>query len=358
MQTESVNNSVVVDTKVAGYKMRFDDIVTSPNYYRFELEALSVAEQDTPVEITVNTDGGSLATGIEMVNGILSCKAPVKGILRSSCHSCGSIIFLACDSHEVGIASEMLLHSGSGGVGGTPAQAMERAKSYKRQVRTLFDTVYKGFLTEEELDLMIEEDKEYIFGEEEIVSRLEKMYTYRDNKHSQALEQHFEAEMAEEDKYLDAAIHILKEEGELSEEEATRLKVISDKIDSLFSERKDDVENIFKSLSEDSVEDKSLSTFKAEPIQEDEYNSVMIWDRDDNEYGILSWKDGEGIEFELLDEDETLYQINQVFLEDLPKKELKQLSKDLGIKYSHNSKDETLAKNLVKFFEEIVEINS
>lgn len=237
MQTNSVNNSVVVDTRVCGYKMRFDDLVVSPNYYRFEIEALQVAEPTTPVEITVNSDGGDLATGIEMVNEIIKCKAPVKGVLRSNCHSCGSIIFLACDSHEVGVASEMLLHSGSGGVGGTPAQAEARAKSYKRQVRALFETVYKGFITPEELDLMIEHDKEYIFSSEEIVERLERMYEYRDNCKNDALKEVFDKQHEESEKYESLLINKLVEDGTISQEEADVVNKVNKALDLLDKEQ-------------------------------------------------------------------------------------------------------------------------
>ena len=162
MQTQSVNNSVTFEPTSGNFKMRFDDEITVPSYYRFELEALATANPEDKVLITTNSDGGSLATGIEVTNAIANCQAPVHGILRSSCHSCGSIIFLACDTHEVGLASEMLLHAGSGGNYGTPTQTIQRAESYKRQVRSLFETVYLGFLSPEELDAMIENDKEFI----------------------------------------------------------------------------------------------------------------------------------------------------------------------------------------------------
>jgi len=188
--------------------------------------------------------------------------------------------------------------------------------------------------------------------------RLQNFIEYHQEKNTQALEEHFEQEMAEEDKYLDAAIHLLKEEGELTPEEADRLKVISDKIDSLFKERHSDVEKMFNSLGEEAVSeedpDKVQFSFKQEDPKQAEINSVMIYDKDDNEYGILSWEKGDDLELELLDEEETTYLINQVFLEDLPVSELKTLCKDIGIKYSHNSKDVTLAKKLVQFFEEIV----
>ena len=335
MQTESVNNSVVVDTKVAGYKMRFDDVITAPNYYRFELEALAVAEQDTPVEITVNSDGGSLATGIEMANAIVHCNAPVKGVLRSSCHSCGSIIFLACDSHEVGLASEMLLHSGSGGVGGTPSQAIERAKSYKRQVRTLFETVYKGFLNDEELDLLIEKDKEFIFCEKEIVERLEKMYSYREDKNNSAMEEILQHQNSEMEKYENILLDKLVEEGSITEKDkqiALKVQKASEILD--------------KTLSDEDVNNLMNDTFLDESIEED-LPSFMIFDTNDQEYAIVSYEilDGEPIrvELELLEEEGTIL-VNKPFLQDIPKEELKSILDNLGVKYAWNAGDVRLAE--------------
>lgn len=289
MQTESVNNSVVVEPKGSIYKLRFDDQVIHPSYYRFELQALNLATEFDDVYATVNTDGGSLATGIEVVNEILSCKAPVKGILRSNCHSCGSIIFLACHTHEVGLASEMLLHSGSGGAGGTPTQSIQRAHSYKRQVRELFETVYRGFLEESELDKMIDEDKEYIFGADEIEERLQRMYSYRQdcaNQYQEDMENQF---VEENDKIIDetmASLGISQEHIDIFNQvrEAVDNKILQDMSGVVGTESLDDVKENITSSDFVTIE---LTNPEGEPV-----GCVEKWEENDNvtyEFYLTSW---------------------------------------------------------------------
>lgn len=341
MQTESVNNSVVVKQKICGYDMRFDDIVTTPNYYRFELEALQVAEETTPVTITVNSDGGSLATGIEMVNEIIRCKADVTGILRSSCHSCGSIIFLACDSHEVGLASEMLLHAGAGGNFGTPSQSIQRAESYKRQVRALFETVYKGFLSDEELDLMIENDKEFIFCSEEIEGRLQAMYKYRQDCNEGAIMEAMNQQFEEEDALVEQALAELN----ISVEEREVFEKINSKLEKYFSqgEQPSQQENLLE----------IVSTLE----EEDACQSVTILDVNADPYGELfyRWEDEELVDLELIIGDEDIIPISVYALEDYPLDTIRGLMADLGVEYKRNQGKKNLSKKLVTYLEECVE---
>ena len=339
MQTESVNNSVVVRQEVTGYGMRFDDIVTSPNYYRFEIEALQVANEKTPVDITVNTDGGSLATGIEMVNEIINCKAKVTGILRSSCHSCGSIIFLACDEHQVGLSSEMLLHSGSGGSGGTPSQSVNRAQSYKRQVRSLFETVYKGFLSQEEIDLMIEDDKEFIFCSDEIEERLNNMYKYRSEQQASAMEEMYTFQDEQADKYEKILVNKLLEKGVITKEEADIAYKVQQASLKLDEEEGDQlITALNKPVIENTVTEEHSTVVKGNSREYLLYyhifdGEVVLGDLDFDDYALPL----------------TLSCAEECYLV------LKAVAADLNVSKSHNIKPENLMKKLIAHLEQLVE---
>lgn len=306
MQTETTNNGVMVESLGSKYKLRFDDTVVQPSYYRFELEALSQAQQNDQVQVTVNSEGGSLASGIEIANAIFSCSAEVEGILRSSCHSCGSIIFLACQKHDVGLASCMLLHSGNGYNGGTPNQSVQRAKSYKRQVRTLFETVYKGFLSDTELDQMIEEDKEFIFAGEEIVERLHKMYSYRQDQ-LESYQQEIEDQMWEENtRLVDETLETLD---------------ISGKEKEAFLKVRDMLDNTLQEPTEDSVgEVVSDMMDKITDVSEPE-QYVSIWSHDGNSIvGNLHFSDNGtnycDLEFTyMLDGEENCIVVDETYLD-------------------------------------------
>ena len=346
MQTQSVNNSVTFEPTPGNFKMRFDDEITVPSYYRFELEALATANPEDKVLITTNSDGGSLATGIEVTNAIANCKAPVHGILRSSCHSCGSIIFLACDTHEVGLASEMLLHAGSGGNYGTPTQTIQRAESYTRQVRSLFETVYLGFLSPEELDAMIENDKEFIFCSSEIESRLENMYKYRQDHYNQALEDSYTQQFAEEDAMVEEALAALQ----IPVAEREVFDKISSQLEDYFSQEQPVVK-------ETPVEAEERLKEVVETLTAAEDEQVIEITNGDN-YFLLYYRydeEDEVVELELQTEDEELIVISKYALEDYDRGFLYNLAKSIGAKCSHNSGKPRLIDNIVTYLEELVE---
>jgi len=340
MQTQSLNNSVVVEPLTQRFKLRFDDEIIEPSYYRFELEALEQARQGDEVAITTNSNGGSLATGIEMTNAIVNCKAGVHGILRSSCHSCGSIIFLACTTHEVGIASEMLLHSGSGGNYGTPSQSIQRAESYKRQVRSLFETVYLGFLSEEELSLMIDHDKDFIFCGEEIEERLQRMYKYREGSYKEAMNQMFDQQIAAEDEALDAGLNHLLTSGKVTQAEVDAIKKITPLLDEAFESGEIDLDNLPKSV--ETSEEESSDYSNAFTIKvKDEIAAICMYTLDED--GVITEAVLDIAEYD----DEVV--VSNIWLEDnLDRSELITLAKDIGVKsVAHNTKDVNVIINKI-----------
>lgn len=354
MQTQSVNNSVTFEPTSGNFKMRFDDEITVPSYYRFELEALATANPEDKVLITTNSDGGSLATGIEVTNAIANCQAPVHGILRSSCHSCGSIIFLACDTHEVGLASEMLLHAGSGGNYGTPTQTIQRAESYKRQVRSLFETVYLGFLSPEELDAMIENDKEFIFCSSEIEARLGNMYKYRQDHYNQALEDSFTQQFAEEDAMVEEALAILQ----IPVEERAVFEKISAKLEEFLSREQPSPQETSPQQYTVSEEDATrLEGVVAQLTQMEGDQSVEVLDVEGELFGLLFYRydeEDELVELEFLNNADELVVISHYALQDYDQSTLYRMCKRLGISAVHNTGKSKLIDKVVAYFEELV----
>ena len=354
MQTQSVNNSVTFEPTSGNFKMRFDDEITVPSYYRFELEALATANPEDKVLITTNSDGGSLATGIEVTNAIANCKAPVHGILRSSCHSCGSIIFLACDTHEVGLASEMLLHAGSGGNYGTPTQTIQRAESYKRQVRSLFETVYLGFLSPEELDAMIENDKEFIFCSSEIESRLENMYKYRQDHYNQALEDSFTQQFAEEDAMVEEALATLQ----IPVEEREVFDKVSAKLEEFFSREQPSPQDTSPQQFTVSEEDASrLEDVVKQLTAAEEDQCVEVLNSKGEMFGLLYYRydeEDELTELEFLNLADEIMVISPYALQDYDQGTLYRLCKCLGLTAVHNTGKDKLIERIVAYFEELV----
>ena len=177
---ESANNSVFADPKGYNYTLNLDSEVIKPSFYRGELACLAQATECDSVLININTNGGNGATATAFVNKILTCKSPVHGHIDDSAASAGSLVFLSCDTHSWGVGCSVMIHSGEIGLGGTPTNAIKSLQSHKITLRELFDTTYKGFVTSEELDKIVDDDWQLDTMGIDLQNRLERMYSYRE----------------------------------------------------------------------------------------------------------------------------------------------------------------------------------
>lgn len=157
-----------------------DDEITSPSDYREVYHALSNAGPQDLVKIHINSPGGRLDSGIQIINHIRHCEALVVGVLHMDCASMASGIFLACHDWEINKFSTMMVHSCSYGAGGKQSDIKNRVNFMTDFNEKFIREIYTGFLTEEEIDLILKGDDIY-FSAEEIDKKLEQFKQYRES---------------------------------------------------------------------------------------------------------------------------------------------------------------------------------
>lgn len=165
-----------------------DSEIGSPEKYRETYHALSNASPQDLVMIHINTIGGRLDAGIQLINHIKNCQARVVGVLHMECASMGSAIFLACDDWELNEFSTMMVHSCSYGAAGKQSDIRSRVDFTTAFNERYIRKNYAGFLTEDEINRALKGDDIY-FDYEQIAEKLEAFREYREKLEEEVVDE-------------------------------------------------------------------------------------------------------------------------------------------------------------------------
>lgn len=155
------------------------------------IEVLSAASEADVVVIHLSTPGGSLDATDTFLAAMHECEARVIVRATGGVHSAGSVILLHADEFTLSENFNCLIHNGSTGAIGDFNKFIASAKHSQDYMENVMRSTYAGFLTEEELDQMIE-GKDFWLGPEEFSERHDAR-----NEYLKALVEELEAEEAE-----------------------------------------------------------------------------------------------------------------------------------------------------------------
>lgn len=173
---------VSVRTQVANeYNIRLARDISCPDDFSEELMCLNSATENDLVRFDIVSGGGRLDTCVMIRRAMSQCPAKIIGWIGPTCASAASAIALQCDAWEIDEMSSFMVHTGSFGprVGKSPdvvASTLHTAKMLEKFVRS----VYTGFLTDKEIEQVLD-GKELYFEGEELATRLEAYAEYRDS---------------------------------------------------------------------------------------------------------------------------------------------------------------------------------
>lgn len=153
------------------YNFHLDDEVTGTGDYRELFEILRDCGDNDVVRISIANFGGNLHTCISIVGAIRDSKATVIGSLTSIAYSAASIIWLACDVREVFEHAGLMAHDASGWSFGTFTQQLKQVEHNKKVLESLYWDIYEGFLTDDEIEGVLNGGDIWL-EYEEIIERL------------------------------------------------------------------------------------------------------------------------------------------------------------------------------------------
>lgn len=149
-----------------------DDDVEEPAVYRDLIQLLNHAAQQDEIHIHINTYGGRMDTTIAVIAAMGQTQAQTYTYISGHAYSAGSMIFLAGDIPVVHEFSDLMIHAPSGGDFGKHSERVASMKHSDKHIKSIYHSYYHYFLTEEEIDDIIE-GKDLYLGFDEIVERLE-----------------------------------------------------------------------------------------------------------------------------------------------------------------------------------------
>lgn len=148
--------------------------IEEPSKYIEMVHIIQVSGPDSVIFIHLNTPGGILDTGIQLVNAMQASEAHIVCSLEGQVASLGTMIFLAADEFIVHDNCLMMFHNYSGGVFGKGHEQIAALEATTRWVDEIMKRLYVPFMSEEEFD-RIKKGEDLYFHSEEIRKRLAKM---------------------------------------------------------------------------------------------------------------------------------------------------------------------------------------
>jgi ATP-dependent protease ClpP protease subunit len=139
------------------------------------------------VKIYINSPGGDLYTTLQFLRVMSECEGTIITSVEGACMSAATMIFLHGHTHEVTPNSLFMFHNYSAGVFGKGGEMFDQLTFEREWSKNFMTEVYDGFLTESEIQSMLN-NRDIWMASGEVIERLEKLYA--------KLESESKAEMA------------------------------------------------------------------------------------------------------------------------------------------------------------------
>lgn len=157
-----------------------DEAVMELAYYRNLLHYIRTMEEGDELRIWVDTPGGYLDTTLALIDAINNTEGNVTVIVSGKAHSAGGLLALAAPSLMIGDNASFMCHTASWGPGvGKHNNIVESVNYTTAQVNGIVKKYYKFFLTDQEIDMMLN-GKDFWFDADECKARLENRVKLQD----------------------------------------------------------------------------------------------------------------------------------------------------------------------------------
>lgn len=181
------------------------DEFAEPLQYCEMIHVIRTATPNDTIRIHLNTPGGRLDTGVQLISAIRSTEAHIITVLDGVAHSMGALLFLCGHEMVVHDHGQLMFHTYSGGVMGKGSDIRGQTDATEDWFREIANDLCHPFMTRREIQRMLK-GEDFWFQTEEIGKRLEKMF--------EVLGKEREADMRKaEDAEINQMIAILAERG-------------------------------------------------------------------------------------------------------------------------------------------------
>jgi ATP-dependent protease ClpP protease subunit len=129
--------------------------IGQPYDYIDMMHRITTASPYDVIYIHLNTTGGRLDTGIQMINAMRNSPAKIITCLECNAFSLGTLIFLSGDEMIVNDNCMLMFHDYNGGTGGKGNEQVLQLAATNKWFTSLLKSVYVPFLTDDEVDRIL-----------------------------------------------------------------------------------------------------------------------------------------------------------------------------------------------------------
>lgn len=148
--------------------------ISSPEKYIDMVHRIRMAGPTETVCIHLNSPGGCIDTGVQIINAMRASEANIVTSVESEAHSLATMIFLAGDEMVVHDDCVMMFHNFSAGAYGKGHELKASVKGVSDWCESLMRRLYIPFLSEKEFDRLLSGEDIWMQSDE-IRERLVKM---------------------------------------------------------------------------------------------------------------------------------------------------------------------------------------
>ncbi len=153
------------------------DEIGEPHDYVEMIHRMLTAASNDIIFIHLNTPGGRLDTGVQIVNAMQNSQAKIVTVLESMAFSLGTFIFLAGDEMVVNDHCMVMFHNFKSGVVGKGQEMFAQLDATTKWFSALAKKIYIPFLTEDEFNKIIRGEDLWMHSPE-IRKRLDRMIAH------------------------------------------------------------------------------------------------------------------------------------------------------------------------------------
>lgn len=148
------------------YNLYLHGEIGGPDDFMEHFAVYKTAVEGDIVRLYINSQGGSLSTGMEYIRHMRECEARIIAVLGVEVASMASAIALEADEIELDELSTLLIHSISYGAGGPESSVYSQALFNNKLNERWIRSTYEDFLEEDEfadvfkgVDIMLDADQ-------------------------------------------------------------------------------------------------------------------------------------------------------------------------------------------------------
>lgn len=160
-------------------------IIADPDQYTDMIHKIRVAAPSDIIYIHLNTGGGRLDTGIQIINAMKDSAARIIAVLDSKAYSLGTLIFLAADEFVVHDNCMFMIHNYSSVTGGKGNEQKSELLATEAWFKKLAQKYYYPFLSKDEIAKVLE-GSDIWMDSDEIKKRLKAMVKMQEEANTAA----------------------------------------------------------------------------------------------------------------------------------------------------------------------------